>query len=124
MRITIPRLILFILLELLIIIVAKCAIGQEPPTPIGGYGNQVVFTVLKTEGEKKWVLPQAAVWFKLAPLSGPTAKSPLAKDDFLLCQDFTMKDQEGGYHVACRCGEDTYLIEAIGLRPFEEKKKK
>jgi hypothetical protein len=34
-----------------------------------------------------------------------------------------MKDQEGGLHVAVRCGEDTYLVEAIGMKVKTETKK-
>jgi hypothetical protein len=120
MRLTWPRLILFVIIELIVILIAKCAVKAQEPA--GGYGPQVVMTVLKSENDKKWVIPVGAVWFKLAPLSGPTAKSPLAKGDFLLCRNFDMKDQEGGAHVAVRCGDDVYLIEAFGIKPLEEKK--
>ncbi len=121
MRLTIPRLVLLILLELLVILIAKVVLSaQEPP---GGYGPQVVLTILKTEGEKKWVVPEAVTWFRLAPLSGPTAKAPLARGDYLICHTFDMRDREGGLHVAIKCGEDAYLIEAFGLKPPEEKKK-
>jgi hypothetical protein len=120
-KLTWPRLLLFIVLELLIILLVLCAIHAQEP--VGGYGPQVVLTVIDAKGDKRWVVPQATVWFKLEPLGGPTAKAPLSRGDYLLCNDFTMKDQEGGLHVAVRCGEDTYLVEAIGMKVKTETKK-
>lgn len=116
MKLTVPRLLLVIFLELAVILILL-AVKAHPQEPAGGYGPQVVLTVLETREGKKRVTPQGQVWFRLVPLSGPTAKSPLAKGDFLLCRDFDMKDQEGGAHVAVRCGDDVYLIEAFGIKP-------
>jgi hypothetical protein len=129
-KITVPRMLLFILLEVLVLLIAfavfaNTATVQEvetvhtrytiPPTD-PKYGTQIAMIVDRTEDTKKIVIPQAIVWYRFAPLSGPTAKAPLSKGDIMLCNAFDMKDQEGGMHIAERCGEDVYLVDSVGMR--------
>ncbi|MHB8503148.1 MAG: hypothetical protein ACYDHE_19675 [Candidatus Acidiferrales bacterium] len=128
MKLTVTRLVIFILIEVLILLIAVAVFAQIsfklPPDPPPQYGPQVVLKILKSEKGKKRAVPEAIVWFSLTPLTGPTAQAPLSPGDYLLCRDFTLTDEAGGLHIAVRCGDDTYLVDAVGLAaPVEEKKR-
>ena len=109
------KLLWLIVLDVIILVLAAAA--QEPVKPLGEYGPQVVFVLDHQDGEHKYVVPRATVFFNLVPLAGPTAKAPLAKGDLLICRDFTMKDQEGGFHIGIKCGVDQYTVQGVGIQP-------
>lgn len=130
MKLTVPRLLLAILIEIIVIVILIACVKvhasqihiKVPPDEPPDYGPQVVMVVDHVADEKKYVVPQAVVWYKLAPLSGPTAKAPMNKGDLMICNAFDMKDQEGGMHIAERCGGDIYLVTAVGMSPLKDKK--
>jgi hypothetical protein len=117
-KITCPRLILFILGEILILLIALAALKAQVHPP---EGPQVAMVVDSDHDGKKRVIPQGIVRLTLMPFAGPTAKAPLKPGDIMLCHLFDMKDQVGGLHVAVRCGVDTYLVEALWILPGKEK---
>jgi hypothetical protein len=131
MKITVPRMLLIIAIEILVLLIlAACVLRAQdepsvrhvtvPPTEYPKFGPQIVMTVDHEQDGKRYVVPKAVIWYRLTPLSGPTAKSPLAKGDAMLCNAFDMKDQEGGMHIAEKCGEDVYLVDMIGMKPPKE----
>lgn len=100
---------LFIAVELGLILVGA-ALSQEQTE----YGPQVVMQVQRLENGQKVVEPKATVFFSLKPLEGPTSQAPLAPGDYMLCRQFNLRTGRV-FQVAFRCGDDTYVLQGLGL---------
>lgn len=110
------RKLLFILAEVLLLLAAFVAFSQEKVV----YGPQVVLKVDHTFQGEKYAVPQATVYFRLMPVSGPTVNTPLDRGDAMICHMFDLRN-ESGLHVAFKCGDDVYLVHAIGLSGIKDK---
>jgi len=75
--------------------------------------KQVVLQVVSNGSEEKLVVPKQTVILRLTPISGDTAKAPLAKGDLIVCQPSGFKDQNGIDHAGFKCGNDLYAIAGI-----------
>jgi len=110
------RLIAIIAIEIVILLAAWSVFSQEKVV----YGPQVVLKVDHTLQGEKYAVPQATVYFRLAPVSGPTVNTPLDRGDTMICHMFDLRDS-AGMHVAFKCGEDVYLVHALGLSGLKDK---
>jgi len=89
-----------------------------PKPPVIEYGPQIVYIFDRSnELGHKFVAPYATVIFHLLPDQGPTVRAPLKRGDFLLCRYYTLKDVHDTPHIALKCGQDTYVLQGIELRP-------
>ncbi len=75
--------------------------------------KQVVLQVVSDGSEEKLVVPKQTVILRLTPVSGDTAKAPLAKGDLIVCRPAGFKDQNGTDHAGFKCGNDLYAIAGI-----------
>ena len=103
-------LVLFIIIVELGIIFVATAPSQEPTE----YGPQVVMQVQRLENGQKVVEPKATVLLSLKPVEGPTAQAPLVPGAYMLCRQFNLRTTRG-FQVAFRCGDDTYVLQGLGL---------
>ena len=79
------------------------------------YGPQVVLNVDHSANGQIWVVPQGKVWFRIAPLTPEQHLAPLPNGTNMLCREFAFNAPEG-VHIGLKCGVDTYLMQAVGLK--------
>jgi hypothetical protein len=92
--------------------------AQIKPAPVQPeLGPQVVFDVLHTEKETRYVAPVGKVVFSLVPVSGPSAHAPLSQGDHMICRMFVLIDEQGFNHVGLRCGSDTFAVKEVWVTP-------
>jgi hypothetical protein len=77
-------------------------------------GPQVVLAIDHSADGRVWVVPKTQVWFVFRPATG-TNPAPLARGDYMVCRQYDLHD-ETGYHVAFRCGADTYVLQGLGIK--------
>ena len=75
--------------------------------------QQIALQVVSNGTAEKLVVPKGSVILRLVPVSGPSAKAPLAQGDYMICHPYDFKDDQQIQHSGFRCGSDVYAIMAI-----------
>lgn len=104
-----------LIITLLIILALYLIVALLLPLPAkSDNGPQIVLQVVSNGTEEKLVVPHAVVILRIAPRSGPTAKTPLSNGDTMICRAYDYQDESHITHAGFKCGEDLYVL--MGIR--------
>ena len=109
------RLKLFLIILIVILLYVIAALLLPLPSKGDEKNPQVVLEVVSNGTEEKLVVAKAVVILRIAPTSGPTAKTPLSRGDKMICRPANFEDEINHvFHTGFKCGEDTYIL--MGIR--------